>query len=130
MKLYFFDEKTKVHHHPNELSSSKIISSRNDKRMMRSVAAEKDRRKKAFSQVQIKKVAFYCCFFDYMCYLNDNNDRNRNLPVPSYSLSVFPPAELMGRDLFAGTEYPVEIGQVTEAGQTGSFRHGQSGVFQ
>jgi hypothetical protein len=63
MKLYFFDEKTKVHHHPNELSSSKTISSRNDKRMMRSIAAEKDRRKKVFSQVQIKKVAFFIVAF-------------------------------------------------------------------
>jgi len=130
MKLYFFDEKTKVHHHPNELSSSKTISSRNDKRMMRSIAAEKDRRKKAFSQVQIKKVAFYCCFFDYMCYLNDNNDRNRNFPVPSYSLSVFPAEELMRGKILERPENTVEIGQVVEAGKTGSFRHGHSPVFQ
>ena len=46
------------------------------------------------------------------------------------SLSVFPPAELMGRAVLAGAEHPVEIGQVAEAGKTGSFRHGQFLVFQ
>jgi len=34
---------------------------------MRSVAAEKDRQKKAFSQVQIKKVAFFIVAFLIPC---------------------------------------------------------------
>ena len=65
-----------------------------------------------------------------MCYLNDNNDRNRNLPVPSYSLSVSPAAELMRGKILERPENTVEIGKIAEAGKTGCFRYSQSLVFQ
>ncbi len=65
-----------------------------------------------------------------MCYLNDNNDRNRNLPVPSYSFSVSPAAELMRGKILERPEDPVEIGEVAEAGKTADLRYGQTAVLQ
>ena len=46
------------------------------------------------------------------------------------SLSVSPPAELMGRASLAGPEDPVEIGEVAEAGKTADLRYGQTAILQ